>query len=60
MVNDVQGWVNSPSQLSTAGMIKSDPRDHRDVVPRLVVTVDGATTPTSNMNLQPILHVEWH
>jgi hypothetical protein len=57
MVNDVQGWVNSSSSYH-GWMIKSD----LETTATSFLgwwTVDGATA-NVNMNLQPILHVEWH
>lgn len=57
MIGDVQGWVNSPSSYH-GWMIKSDLETSATSFLGWW-TVDGATA-NSNMNLQPILHVEWH
>jgi hypothetical protein len=57
MVSDVQGWVTSSSSYH-GWMIKSD----LETTATSFLgwwTVDGATA-NLNMNLQPILHVEWH
>lgn len=57
MVNDVQGWVTSPSSYH-GWVIKSD----LETTATSFLgwwTIDGANA-NSNSALQPILHVEWH